>query len=84
VRSLVWFRGKDLRIADHAPLRAAAESARNGRGSVIPLFVLDEHFFAPAAARKTPHRSHNPRVQNDGERIARERLRRWLAGDSKD
>jgi deoxyribodipyrimidine photo-lyase len=56
VRSLVWFRGKDLRIADHAPLRAAAESAKNGRGSVIPLFVLDEHFFAPAAARKTPHR----------------------------
>jgi deoxyribodipyrimidine photo-lyase len=56
VRSLVWFRGKDLRIADHAPLRAAAEAARNGRGSVIPLFVLDEHFFAPAAARKTPHR----------------------------
>jgi deoxyribodipyrimidine photo-lyase len=52
LRTLVWYRGKDLRTADHAPLRAAA---RDG-GEVIPLFVLDEHFFRPAAARQTPFR----------------------------
>ena len=51
MRTLVWFRGKDLRIADHAPLNRAARD-----GEVIPLFVLDDHFFAPAAARRTPFR----------------------------
>jgi deoxyribodipyrimidine photo-lyase len=51
LRTLVWFRGKDLRVADHAPLREAASA-----GEVIPLFVLDEHFFAPDAARTTPFR----------------------------
>jgi deoxyribodipyrimidine photo-lyase len=52
LRTIVWFRGKDLRVADHAPLRAAlGENAE-----VIPLFVLDDHFFAPSAARKTPFR----------------------------
>ena len=35
-RSLLWFRGKDLRISDHAPLRSALE-----QGEVVPLFVLD-------------------------------------------
>jgi deoxyribodipyrimidine photo-lyase len=47
----VWFRGKDLRVADHAPLRDAAAA-----GDVIPLFVLDPYFFAKARARATPHR----------------------------
>jgi deoxyribodipyrimidine photo-lyase len=51
VRSLLWFRGKDLRIADHPALHAAARA-----GEVIPLFVLDDFFFEPAAARRTPHR----------------------------
>jgi deoxyribodipyrimidine photo-lyase len=51
MRTLVWFRGKDLRVADHAPLREAAAS-----GEVIPLFVLDPYFFAPARARELPHR----------------------------
>jgi len=51
LRTLVWFRGKDLRVADHEPLRVAAND-----GEVIPLFVLDDHFFAPAAARRTPFR----------------------------
>jgi deoxyribodipyrimidine photo-lyase len=51
LRTLVWYRGKDLRTADHAPLRAAARD-----GEVIPLFVLDEHFFRPAAAQRTPSR----------------------------
>ncbi|HSB19661.1 MAG TPA: deoxyribodipyrimidine photo-lyase [Anaeromyxobacteraceae bacterium] len=51
MRTIVWFRGKDLRLADHAPLREAA-----GAGEVIPLFVLDPYFFAPARARELPHR----------------------------
>jgi deoxyribodipyrimidine photo-lyase len=50
-RTIVWFRGKDLRISDHAPLRDAADA-----GEVIPLFVLDPYFFAPARARELPHR----------------------------
>jgi deoxyribodipyrimidine photo-lyase len=51
VRTIVWFRGKDLRLADHAPLREAAAG-----GEAVPLFVLDPYFFAPAAARALPHR----------------------------
>ena len=50
-KTLVWFRGKDLRIADHEPLlRAAAD------GEVIPVFVFDPYFFRPQRARKLPHR----------------------------
>jgi deoxyribodipyrimidine photo-lyase len=45
VRTLVWFRGKDLRLADHGPLFAAAEA-----GEVVPLFVLDPYFFEPSRA----------------------------------
>jgi deoxyribodipyrimidine photo-lyase len=55
VRTLVWYRGKDLRIADHAPLRAALAGDGKG-GEIIPVFVLDDHFFAPAAARRAPFR----------------------------
>jgi deoxyribodipyrimidine photo-lyase len=51
VRTLVWFRGKDLRVADHTPLTDAA-----ARGEVILLFVLDPYFFAPSRARELPHR----------------------------
>jgi len=50
-RTIVWFRGKDLRVSDHEPLR----DARAG-GEVIPLFVLDPYFFAPDRARQLPHR----------------------------
>lgn len=50
-RTLVWFRGKDLRLSDHLPLRAALDA-----GEVIPLFVLDPFFFAPERARELPHR----------------------------
>ena len=50
-RTLVWFRGKDLRVADHAPLADAVAG-----GDVIPLFVLDPYFFAPPRARRAPHR----------------------------
>ena len=51
MRTLVWFRGKDLRVGDHAPLRDAADA-----GQVVPLFVLDPYFFAPARAREIPRR----------------------------
>lgn len=51
MRSLVWFRGKDLRLADHGPLTEAAAS-----GDVLPLFVLDPFFFAPEGACSLPHR----------------------------
>ena len=51
VRSLVWCRGKELRVSDHAPLRAAARD-----GEVVPVFVLDPYFFAPERARRLPHR----------------------------
>lgn len=51
MRSIVWFRGKDLRVADHGPLAEAA-----ARGEVIPVFVLDPFFFAPERARELPHR----------------------------
>ncbi|NWJ39867.1 MAG: deoxyribodipyrimidine photo-lyase [Geothrix sp.] len=51
MRSIVWFRGKDLRLAEHAPLTGAAAA-----GEVIPLFVLDPFFFAPERARELPHR----------------------------
>lgn len=51
-RGLVWFRGKDLRVADHAPLAAALDMG----GDLVCLFVLDPHFFAPARARAFPHR----------------------------
>ncbi|HRG96823.1 MAG TPA: deoxyribodipyrimidine photo-lyase [Polyangiaceae bacterium] len=51
MRTLVWFRGKDLRVSDHAPLSRAAAA-----GEVVPLFVLDPYFFAPERARELPHR----------------------------
>jgi len=51
MRTIVWFRGKDLRLSDHVPLREAIDA-----GEVIPLFVLDPCFFAPTRARELPHR----------------------------
>ncbi len=51
IRSLVWFRGKELRVSDHAPLAIAARD-----GEVIPVFVLDPYFFAPERARRLAHR----------------------------
>jgi len=50
-RTLVWFRGKDLRLADHPPLHSALAD-----GEVICLFVLDPFFFASERARELPHR----------------------------
>lgn len=53
MRSVVWFRGKDLRVHDHLALaRAHAE-----HGDLIPVFVLaPDHFSTGAAAARAPHR----------------------------
>ncbi len=51
MRTLVWFRGKDLRIADHAPLTDAVKN-----GDVLPVFVLDPYFFEPSRAQSLPSR----------------------------
>ncbi len=50
-RTLVWFRGKDLRLSDHVPLCDAIE-----RGEMIPLFVVDPFFFEPRRAADLPYR----------------------------
>ncbi len=51
MRTIVWYRGKDLRIADHVPLCDASRD-----GEVIPLFVLDPCDFEPSKAQERPHR----------------------------
>jgi deoxyribodipyrimidine photo-lyase len=59
VRTLLWYRGKDLRVADHAPLQAALTGNGKKDGGdceVIPVFILDDYFFAPATAQRTPFR----------------------------
>jgi deoxyribodipyrimidine photo-lyase len=56
LRTLVWYRGKDLRVADHAPLREALSAGGKGAAEVIPVFVLDDYFFAPPDARRVPFR----------------------------
>lgn len=40
MRTIVWFRGKDLRVRDHEPLMRAV-----ALGEVIPLLVLEESYF---------------------------------------
>lgn len=51
MRTLVWFRGKDLRLADHAPLIDALRGAE-----LVLVFVVDPVFFAPERARNLPNR----------------------------
>jgi len=55
VRTLVWFRGKDLRVSDHAPLTSALATSE-GEGDVVCLFTLDPYFFAKDRAAELPHR----------------------------
>jgi deoxyribodipyrimidine photo-lyase len=50
MRTIVWFRGKDLRLADHAPLTAGAQA------ELLPVFVLDPYFFSPERAAELPRR----------------------------
>ncbi|HET9958981.1 MAG TPA: deoxyribodipyrimidine photo-lyase [Polyangiaceae bacterium] len=51
MRTLLWFRGKDLRVSDHPALASALAA-----GEIVPVFVLDPYFFAPARAAELPHR----------------------------
>lgn len=51
MRSIVWFRGKDLRLADHQPLAAGIAA-----GEVLPVFIFDPYFFAPERAVQMGHR----------------------------
>jgi deoxyribodipyrimidine photo-lyase len=51
MRTLVWFRGKDLRVRDHQALYEASKA-----GEVIPCFVVDPYFFSKARACELPHR----------------------------
>ena len=50
-RTIVWFRGKDLRVDDHQPL---ADAVARG-GDLIPLLVLEDAYFGSGAA-VPPHR----------------------------
>jgi deoxyribodipyrimidine photo-lyase len=52
MRTLVWFRGKDLRLADHPALtRAVAHSTQ-----LALVFVLQAKYFGPGAGDAAPHR----------------------------
>src|ERR1700743_1819487 len=51
MRTLLWFRGKDLRVHDHAALGAAASSRE-----LIPLFVLSPRYFEAKGEHPAPHR----------------------------
>ena len=51
MRTIVWFRGKDLRLSDHLPLLDAIRT-----GDVVPLFVVDPYFFAKERAIELPNR----------------------------
>ncbi len=50
-RSLVWYRGNDLRVSDHRPLSDAAQS-----GEVIAVFVLNPHFSSMTPPQRGAHR----------------------------
>lgn len=50
MRTLVWFREKDLRLQDHPAFRSSLA------GEVIPVFVLEPDLLAPERARLTAHR----------------------------
>jgi deoxyribodipyrimidine photo-lyase len=52
MRTLLWFRGKDLRVHDHAALHAAARDSRE----LVPVFVLSAKYFGPGATEVAPHR----------------------------
>ena len=49
MKTLIWIRGKDLRLHDHEALSSAAPGD-------IAVFVVDPFFFDPAKARELPHR----------------------------
>lgn len=52
MRTLLWFRGKDLRVNDHAALHAAARDSRE----LFPVFVLSPKYFGAELGAAAPHR----------------------------
>jgi len=52
MRTLLWFRGKDLRVHDHAALHAAVADCRE----LVPVFVLAPGYFSRPPRREAPHR----------------------------
>jgi deoxyribodipyrimidine photolyase len=68
MRTLVWFRGKDLRVVDHLPLHAASRG-----DEVIPLFVLDLKFGTLS-----------PRTVTDGDWANNNAGWQWSAGCGSD
>jgi deoxyribodipyrimidine photo-lyase len=52
MRTVLWFRGKDLRLHDHAALHAACLDSE----SVIPLFVLAPRYFGSHDSERPLHR----------------------------
>ncbi len=46
---IVWFK-RDLRVADHRPLAAAAAAARVDGGAVLPLYIAEPAWWAGADA----------------------------------
>lgn len=52
MRTIVWFRDKDLRLSDHEPLWDALRA-----GEVIPLFILDPAAFFQGRTAEGPHRT---------------------------
>eukprot|EP00741_Cyanophora_paradoxa_P017607 tig00021012_g17007.t1 len=61
--AIVWFRGDDLRVTDHAALQQAIHDASDGAGAghVVPLYCIDPRAFEPGPlnglARTGPHRA---------------------------
>jgi len=49
VKTLIWFRGKDLRVSDHPAFEHATNQA-------LMVFVLDPAYFTPDRAQTRPHR----------------------------
>ena len=49
MKTLIWIRGKDLRLTDHPALAQANPGD-------IAVFVVDPYFFAPENAKNMPHR----------------------------
>jgi deoxyribodipyrimidine photo-lyase len=52
MRTLLWFRGKDLRVVDHAALHHACTDSLE----VIPVFVLAPGYFRANGPSRAPHR----------------------------
>lgn len=52
MRTIVWFRDKDLRLSDHQPLWDAQRG-----GQVIPLWILDPETFSQSSLAEAPQRS---------------------------